>query len=118
MIVHSRAEGPFMKNGFIVGCERTREAIYIDPGDEVETLLALVRDERLTVRYVLLTHGHVDHVTGVSEAKRALGVPVVLHRDDLFLYERVVEIGAMFGMSVRPQPPIDRFYAPGDVFAF
>src|SRR3954463_14695975 len=118
MIIHSRAEGPFMKNGFIVGCERTREAIYIDPGDEVETLLAVVRDERLIVRHVLLTHGHVDHVTGVAAAKRALGAPVVLHADDLFLYERAVEMGEMFGLSVEPQPPIDQFYTSDQVIAF
>jgi len=107
-----------MKNGFIVACDRTREAVYIDPGDEVDTLLALVRDHSLIVRHILLTHGHVDHVTGVGAAKKALGVPVSLHRDDLFLYERVVEVGAMFGLSVQPQPPIDHFYVPGEVFAF
>jgi hydroxyacylglutathione hydrolase len=118
MIVETQAVGPFFKNGFVVGCEATKEAVLIDPGDEVPTLLAFAAREKLTIRHILLTHAHVDHVTGVAAAKRALGVPVYLHRDDLFLYEHAVQSGAMFGLNVEPQPPIDVYYAPGDVIAF
>jgi hydroxyacylglutathione hydrolase len=118
MILESQAVGPFFKNGFIVGCETTREAVLIDPGDEVASLLAFVEREKLDVTHILLTHAHVDHVTGVAAAKRALGVQVFLHRDDLFLYERAVQSGAMFGLKVEPQPPIDVFYAAGQVIAF
>ena len=110
MILETRAVAPFYKNGFVVGCERTREAILIDPGDEVDQLLAAIRRDDLDVRAVLLTHAHVDHVTGVATAKSALDVPVHLHRDDLFLYERVVEQAALFGLNAQPQPPIDVFY--------
>jgi len=59
---------------------------------------------------LFITHAHLDHVTGVARAKQALGVPVWLHRDDNFLYERVVQQGQMFGLPVDPQPPIDHFY--------
>src|SRR4051812_6203398 len=118
MIVETQAVGPFFKNGFVVGCELTKEAVLIDPGDEVPSLLAFAAREKLTIRHILLTHAHVDHVTGVAAAKRALGVPVYLHRDDLFLYEHAVQSGAMFGLNVEPQPPIDVYYAPGDVIAF
>ena len=118
MIVESQAVGPFFKNGFVVGCEETREAVLIDPGDEVASLLAFAERGGLTIRHILLTHAHVDHVTGVAAAKRALGVPIRLHKDDLFLYERAVEMGAMFGLKVEPQPPIDRFYEPSEVIPF
>jgi glyoxylase-like metal-dependent hydrolase (beta-lactamase superfamily II) len=118
MIIEAQAAGPFMKNGFVVSCEETREAVFIDPGDEVEGLLSYIDRQGLTIRYILLTHAHFDHVTGVSAAKRRLGVPICLHRDDLFLYEHVVETGAMFGLRVEKQPPIDAFYEPGQVFAF
>jgi len=118
MLLEAQAVGPFFKNGFVVGCERTREAVIVDPGDEVESLLAFAEKGALRILHILLTHAHVDHVTGVAAAKRALGVPVHLHRADLFLYERAVESGAMFGLRVEPQPPIDRFYAPDDVIAF
>ncbi|HVH27054.1 MAG TPA: MBL fold metallo-hydrolase [Vicinamibacterales bacterium] len=118
MIIESRAVPPFMKNGFVVACEQTREAVLIDPGDEVEDLLAIVRTRHLAVVHILLTHAHVDHVTGVARAKRALGAPVHLHRADLFLYEHAVESGAMFGLRVEPQPPIDVYYTAGEAIAF
>jgi hydroxyacylglutathione hydrolase len=106
-----------MKNGFVVWCDETREAALIDPGDEVQQLLDAVSDERLSARSILLTHAHLDHITGVGAAKRALGVPVWLHRDDLFLYDAVVEQGRMFGFDVERQPPVDAFYTPGTPLA-
>jgi hydroxyacylglutathione hydrolase len=119
MVIESRAVGPFFKNGFVVACEETREAVIIDPGDEVDELLAFAGRGRLSIQAILLTHAHVDHVTGVYRARQALGVPVHLHRDDLFLYERAVESGAIFGLRVDPPPPpIDHVYAPGDAIRF
>jgi glyoxylase-like metal-dependent hydrolase (beta-lactamase superfamily II) len=110
VVLEVRAVAPFYKNGFVVGCERTREAVLVDPGDEVDELLASVRDLDVEVQAVLLTHAHVDHITGVDAAKTALDVPVYLHRDDLFLYDSVVEQGALFGFRVRPQPAVDVYY--------
>ena len=110
MILEVRSVAPFYKNGFVLGCERTREGVLIDPGDEVDELLGAAFEAGVTIQRILLTHAHVDHVTGVAAAKEALDVPVHLHRDDLFLYEQAVEHGRMFGLEVRPQPPIDEFY--------
>ena len=110
MILESAAVGPFFKNGYVVGCENTRQAVFIDPGDEVEQLLAFIRAEKLDVTHILLTHAHVDHVSGVAEAKRALGVPIYLHKDDLFLYQNAVRTGMMFGLTVEEPPPVDVFY--------
>jgi hydroxyacylglutathione hydrolase len=110
VILKTAAAPPFMKNGFVLGCERTRDAVLIDPGDEVDELLAFVAAERLTVTRILLTHAHVDHVSGVARARRQLDAPVFLHRDDLFLYQNAVAHGALFGLHVEPPPPADRFY--------
>jgi glyoxylase-like metal-dependent hydrolase (beta-lactamase superfamily II) len=110
MILEVRAAPPFYKNGFLVACERTRAAALVDPGDEVDQLLAAARDYDAEVQLILLTHAHVDHVSGVAAAKAAFDVPVYLHRDDLFLYERATEQGAMFGYRVAPPPPVDVFY--------
>jgi len=117
MILEVRAVAPFYKNGFVVGCERTRQGVVIDPGDEVDQLLAAVRGHDVDIRHILLTHAHVDHITGVAAAKNELGAPVYLHRDDLFLYEAAVEQGAMFGFKVSPQPGPDVFYN-GSVIEF
>ena len=118
MILESRAVAPFFKNGFVLGCEKNRLAVLIDPGDEVDELLALANRHALTIRHILLTHAHVDHITGVARAKRTLNVPIHLHRDDEFLYADAVAYGAMFGMRVEQPPPVDVFYAPGDVIEF
>jgi glyoxylase-like metal-dependent hydrolase (beta-lactamase superfamily II) len=118
IIIEAQAVAPFFKNGFVVGCDDTKEAVLIDPGDEVAGLLAFAERQALTIRHILLTHAHVDHVTGVGAAKRALGVPVYLHREDLFLYERAVQHGAMFGLNVEAQPAPDVFYTAGQIIAF
>lgn len=117
MIIHCRSVPPFQKNGFVVACDRTRHGVLIDPGDEVDDLLAVVRQERISVQSVLLTHAHLDHISGVRQAKDALGMPVYLHRDDLPLYERVEQQGAMFGIRVARQPDVDHFY-DGSPIAF
>src|ERR1700704_246323 len=110
MILEVRAEAPFYKNGFVVGCERTREGVIIDPGDEVDGLLGAIRDHDLRVQYILLTHAHIDHITGVGTAQEALDVPIYLHRDDLPLYDAIEQQGAMLGFKTRTQPPVDVFY--------
>jgi len=110
MILGSAAVAPFFKNGFVVGCEVTREAVFIDPGDEVDELLAFIAAEQLKVQAILLTHAHVDHVSGVGRAKRALAAPIHLHRDDLFLYDQAAAHGRLFGLDVEQPPPVDVYY--------
>ena len=116
MILEVRAVAPFYKNGFIVGCERTRDAVLIDPGDEVDQLLGAVQELEVEPQYILLTHAHVDHITGVALARETFDVPVYLHRDDLFLYERATDQGAMFGFKVRQPPPVDAYYDGSPLF--
>lgn len=114
----SAAAPPFFKNGYVVWCDATREGVVIDPGDDVDDLLGAVREHGLAIRFILLTHAHLDHVTGVARAKAALDAPIWLHRDDLFLYEGAVQQGAMFGLRVEPPPPVDEFYEPPQQLRF
>jgi hydroxyacylglutathione hydrolase len=114
VIFEVAASPPFMKNGFVLGCPDTREGVVIDPGDEVEQLLAAVDRHALRVKYILLTHAHMDHITGVDRAKAATGAPIVLHRDDEFLYKAIQQQGVAFGFNARPQPPVDEYFdGPG-----
>jgi len=110
MLMHEAAVPPFMKNGFVIACERTREAVYIDPGDEVDRLLDVMDRERFDLKQILLTHAHVDHVSGVARAKRYANVPIHLHRDDLFLYDNAAKHGLLFGLQVEQPPAVDRYY--------
>ena len=100
----------------MLGCERTREAVLIDPGDEVDDLLAFIERERLKALAILLTHAHVDHVVRRRTAKRGLEVPVYLHRDDLFLYDagrrRTAGCSACRSSSRRPSMSFTRGAAP------
>ena len=118
MILEMCAAPPFMKNGFVLGCETTREGVIVDPGDEVDELIDAANRHGVSIRRILITHAHLDHITGVARARQAFGAPVRLHRDDLFLYEAVVQHGLSFGLRVDPQPPPDFFYTPGQSIGF
>jgi glyoxylase-like metal-dependent hydrolase (beta-lactamase superfamily II) len=117
LIIESRAVPPFHKNGFVVASPTSRQAIIIDPGDEIDQLLDIIRAQHLLVGQILLTHAHVDHVTGVGRAKRALGAPIYLHKDDLFLYEAAPEQAAFFGFRAEKPPAVDHFYRPEERFS-
>jgi len=116
VILYTATAPPFMKNGFVLGCERTGGAVVIDPGDEVADLLGFIAGRQLTPVAILLTHAHVDHVSGVGAAKARLGVPVWLHRDDQPLYDRAAAQGAMFGIRMAQPPPVDHYYAGDGVW--
>jgi hydroxyacylglutathione hydrolase len=118
MIIETRAVAPFQKNGYVVACETTREAVVIDPGDEVDMLLDIVNTQSLSVQSILLTHAHVDHVTGVRRAKQALQVPIYLHPDDQFLYDAAPQQAAFFGFDCDAPPAIDRYYDLSTALAF
>ena len=118
MLLETRDAPPFYKNGYVLACDDTREAVIIDPGDEVDELLRVVSDGKLNVRYILLTHGHVDHVSGVAKAKAATGASIVLHRDDRFLYDDALQQALFFGLDIEAPPPVDRYYAVSEAIAF
>lgn len=118
MIFEAAAAPPFMKNGFALGCPVTRAAVVIDPGDEVADLIAAVKQHELNVTHILLTHAHLDHVTGVRAARDAFKAPVYLHRDDQQMYDAVVQQGQMFGLHVEQPPPVDRYYEDGATLSF
>jgi glyoxylase-like metal-dependent hydrolase (beta-lactamase superfamily II) len=118
MILETAAVAPFFKNGYLAGCEASREAVLIDPGDEIVQLLDAAERQRLDIRAILLTHAHVDHVSGVGRAKRVADVPIYLHRDDLFLYEQAAAHGRLFGLDVEQPPPVDVYYDGNGPIAF
>ena len=103
--IESDAVGPFFKNGYILSCPDTRNAIYIDPGDEASRLLARIRERRLNLIAVVLTHAHVDHITGVGQVVEEWGTPIYLHAEDRAIYDALPEWGYWFGLTCDPAPP-------------
>jgi hydroxyacylglutathione hydrolase len=74
-------------NCHIVGDPRTLDAVVIDPGDEVDSILEVIARHKLKVRAILNTHAHIDHVGGLKKMREATGAPVLMHRADLSLYQ-------------------------------
>src|SRR5215470_19057476 len=87
--------GMLQCNCLIIGDPKSREALVVDPGDEVERILDLLGRYKLTVRAIISTHAHIDHVGGLARLHHYTGAPVMMHRDDLPLY-RGMEAQAAF----------------------
>ena len=110
MILEAKAVAPFFKNGYVLACEETNEGAVIDPGDELDQLLEVIQDRRLNIRHILLTHAHVDHVSGVARAREVLGASIHLHPQELPVYVGAVQQGLLFGLSIDQPPPVDHYY--------
>jgi hydroxyacylglutathione hydrolase len=109
--------GPLQCNCSILGDEETREAIVIDPGDEVERVLAVLEKHTLKARYIVNTHAHFDHVGNCRELKEATGAEISLHKADLSIYETAPRQAALFAMyGVRPirMTAVDQFLRDAD----
>jgi hydroxyacylglutathione hydrolase len=108
--------GPFASNCYIVGSESSREGMIIDPGDEAKRILKEVRDLELDIKIIVLTHGHIDHVSALKEVKGATGAQVAIHTDDVStLKNRLLSI--FMGIRHKSPPPPDRLLNDGDIIS-
>jgi glyoxylase-like metal-dependent hydrolase (beta-lactamase superfamily II) len=84
MILETLPVGPLQCNCSILGDEVTREAIVVDPGDDIPRILALLIKHNLTVKQILVTHAHIDHIAGAHRLKQLTGAPILYNQNDLF----------------------------------
>jgi len=110
--------GPFQQNARVVVETVRHEALVVDPGAEAERILRTVEAMGGEVRYVLLTHAHLDHAGAAAPVRRALGVPLALHRADGPLLEAMAEHGRMFGISGLEVPEVDLDLAEVETLPF
>jgi glyoxylase-like metal-dependent hydrolase (beta-lactamase superfamily II) len=117
MIVRTFPVGPLQCNCTVIGDPLTKEAIVVDPGDEPQKVLAVLRDEGLACRAILITHTHIDHVGGNQAVKDETGARLMLHEADLPLYDNLkVQAEWMGGMVATPlRAEVDEHIAQGDV---
>jgi glyoxylase-like metal-dependent hydrolase (beta-lactamase superfamily II) len=101
-------------NCSILGDPATREAIVIDPGDDVERILAILRKHELKVRAIVSTHTHIDHVGGLAALHRATGAPVLIHESDLELYRHLDMQAEWLGVPTPETTRIQDFVKEGD----
>jgi len=106
--------GMLQCNCSIIGDPATREALVIDPGDEVTRILDLIGRHRLTVKAIVSTHAHIDHVGGLAKLHRYTGAPVLMHRDDLPLYQAMEMQAAFLGVQPPELIEIDQLLKEGD----
>jgi hydroxyacylglutathione hydrolase len=90
--------GAFQENCYLYACPETHEAVIIDPGDEAESILRTIAELELIPRYILNTHGHIDHICAIDAVSAVFPVPLAIHPADLPMYtdERVA---AAFGRT-------------------
>ena len=107
MILETFPVGPLACNCTILGDEQTREALVIDPGDEVARIHRRLTEQGLTLKQIVLTHAHIDHAGGALQLKQRTGAPIRLNQDDLPLLEAMPAQAAWLGMPVPEVAPPD-----------
>lgn len=112
MILRKLVVGELMTNCYIVGSETTKEGIVIDPADDAGQILKAIKAAGLTVKYLVLTHGHPDHFAALAELKKDTGAQVLIHRQDAEILEMPPIV--FFGATFPQPPPADRQLADGD----
>jgi hydroxyacylglutathione hydrolase len=110
--------GSFQCNCSVLACADTKEAIVVDPGGEHQRILEIVRHYDLTVKWIIHTHAHLDHIYETRDVKEAAGGTIALHKDDTFLYDGFAMQAAMFGWQVRPVLPVEHWLADGEALGF
>jgi len=106
--------GPLHCNCSVVGDESTHEAIVIDPGDEIDQILALIRKHHLQVKQIVITHAHIDHVGGAMKLRAATGAPILLNQNDYALLKMLDVQAAWLGMPAPGKVDIDQSLGQAD----
>ncbi len=113
MIVETLEVGPLGTNCYIVGSGSGRDGMIIDPGGEAKRILKKVSDLKLSIKLVVLTHGHMDHVGALQEVKEATGADIAAHTDDTKIMGDG-SLSALLGISPPALSPPDRLLEDGD----
>jgi len=114
MFIKSLVVGPLEENCFVIADTKTKEAMIIDPGDEPDRIMEIIKNNNLKVKYIVCTHAHFDHIGAVPDIKGKTGAKVVMHKNDLELYSSAKDQAALWGYNLEPLPDPDMFVIEGD----
>ena len=114
MIHEILAVGPLQCNCSIIGDETTRDAMVIDPGDDIDDILSLIKKHNLTVKQIVITHAHIDHVGGAQKLRAATGAPILLNQNDYDLLKMLDMQAAWIGMRSPGKVEIDHSVADAE----
>jgi glyoxylase-like metal-dependent hydrolase (beta-lactamase superfamily II) len=106
--------GPLQCNCSIIGDENSREAMVIDPGDDIEDVQAILAKHNLQVKQIVITHAHIDHVGGAMKLRAATGAPILLNQNDYALLKMLDVQAAWIGVATPGEVKIDHSISTGD----
>ena len=107
MILETFPVGPLQCNCTVLGDKASGEAMVVDPGENIPQILAILARHKLTLKQIVVTHGHIDHVGGAVRLKRATGAPILLNQNDLPLLAMMDEQAGWLGIETPEVAPPD-----------
>jgi len=118
MIHQTIVVGPLECNCALLACEKTKEAIIIDPGEQADKIIAAVEKAGLSVKYLVHTHAHFDHIGGTKGVREVLPAAICLHRADEQIYQNLPLQGKMFGFAFDAAPPVEKWIEDEETLLF
>lgn len=114
MFLDTVVVGPLQENSYVVACEKSKEAVIIDPGAEAERIYRVVTFHGLNLKYIMNTHGHLDHIGGIADLASRTGAPFLLHQEDLYLLENLDQEPLQAYLQVPAPPAPQQLLQDGD----